>query len=163
MRMPEAKQIPKVNSKRRFPRMLVLAIVLAAFGVVVMLGAKYIRSFLAANEQMPTISSGPPAGQEEPPGRIRLPMTSTSGIASGRLLDGGFTTVTRMSDLAEGCREIFESSFVNLSGTPVSAEQVKIANPGEEFEATDAIEGGRPFRRLILSGLGSKTCFVYYE
>jgi hypothetical protein len=79
------------------------------------------------------------------------------------LLDGGFKIVARMSDIAESCKDAFASSFVTFSGSPASKELVKFADPGQEFETSDSIRGGLPFRRLVFAGVSSKTCYVFYE
>ncbi len=69
-----------------------------------------------------------------------------------------------MGDLAGSCWDSFASSFLRFSGAPASKELVKFADPGQDFDATDlSIREGLASRRLVFAGLGSKTCFVYYE
>jgi hypothetical protein len=119
----------------------------------------------SASERLPTQLEPPkqtkPAPEE--PDHLHLDTIQMRATERRHLLDGHFNIVMRMDDLTEDCRDVFESSFLTRSGAAVPKEITKLADPGQDFEATDAIRGGLPFRRLIFAGLGSKTCFVYYE
>jgi len=104
----------------------------------------------------------PPA--PEPPDPIHLNTIHLSARDRENLLNGHFQAVTQVGDLAGSCWDSFASSFLRFSGAPASKELVQFADPGQDFEATDAhIREGLPFRRLVFAGLGSTACFVYYE
>ena len=52
------------------------------------------------------------------------------------------------------------AKFAEIAKDP----NIKIANPGEKFQATDVIyEKGLPSRRLIWGGLSKEYCVVHYE
>jgi hypothetical protein len=140
-----------------------LAGLFVAVGWAATIGTRYARNPSAADPQVPTRPGNQRVTPEEPPDPVRLWTMSARGITPGHLLDGDFTIVKRMRDIPGSCRNILDSSFVTFSGAPAPAKQVIFADPGEDFEATDALRGGLPFRRLVLAGLGSNTCFVYYE
>ena len=152
-----------MNSNRSSPLILKLAVVLVVAGSAVIFGGKYAKRFLAGNEHALTGPGKQTVVPAETPDPFQLSTVSASGTDSVRLLDEDFSNVERMRAIPGGCRDIFESSFVNLSGSEVSKGRVPFADPDNDFEATDAIRGGLPFRRLVLAGLGSKSCFVYYE
>ncbi len=151
------------SSNRRSRRTIVAAIVFIAIASAGILGTRYAKELWTAGEQPPKVSNKLQLPPEQPPDPIHLTTTSTSGIDSHHIIDGNFTIVNRMTETSEECRGIFQSLFVNLSGSTASAGQVMIADPGQDFEATDAIRGGLPFRRLVFAGLGSKACFIYFE
>jgi hypothetical protein len=62
-----------------------------------------------------------------------------------------------------GVREIPASvlmKFAEIAKDP----NLKIANPGEKFQATDVIsEEGLPSRRLIFGGISKDYCLIHYE
>jgi len=160
---------PTRNPRRNLLLTVALAIVIITVSSAAIFGAWRAYRIWSASERLPAelpnlphvqFSSGKPM---EPPDPIRLNTISMRSDDKRRLLNGDFKIVTRMSDIAESCRDSFDSSFVRFSGSPASKELVKFADPGQEFETSDSIRGGLPFRRLVFAGVGSNHCFVYYE
>jgi hypothetical protein len=147
--------------------MLVLAIVVITVGSAATFEAIRAYQIWSASERLPAELPKPPQlpAEEppEPPDPIHLNTIPMRAVDKRHLLDGDFKIVVRMSDLTESCRDIFDSSFFRFSGSSASKELVKLADPGQDFEATDSIRGGLPFRRLVFAGVGLKMCFVYYE
>lgn len=155
------------KSSRRPARIVILATVAIAISSAAIYAA--IRAYMiwSASEHLPAKLEVP-----QPPQPAREPRwhpvhlnTIHMRLADRRhLLDGKFTVVTRMSDITDPCKDIFQSSFIrDFTGSPAPKELVKFADPGQDFHATDVIVGDKPFRRLVFAGLGTKTCFVHYE
>jgi hypothetical protein len=70
--------------------------------------------------------------------------------------DERFGIVTSIRGLPLGVREELQ----NLFRTP----SLDIAEPGDEFQATDVVVNPKlPFRRLVAAGCSSDHCLVYYE
>jgi len=153
----------KEKSTGRSLRAVVLAIGFIVTALAAVVGARYAKRFWTTGGEPPKVSDKRQLPPDQPPDPIHLATTSAKGVDSRHVIDGDFTVVKRMTEISEGCRVIFESSFINISGSSASAGQVIFADPGQDFETTDAIRGGLPFRRLVLAGLGSNTCFVYFE
>ncbi|SRR6266705_1250252 len=101
----------------------------------------------------------PPEG----PNPIHLSTVSAPDVIRKQLLDGDFKIVNRVEEISENCASVFESSFVSASGAVPKRREVKLANPGQVFQSSDALVPGAPFRRLEFAGLGVKGCFVYYQ
>jgi hypothetical protein len=87
---------------------------------------------------------------------------SDSAADAHDLLDGEFSTSGRVSEINGDCMSAFESSFVKTDGTALSGK-VDVADPGQPFQFSDALAEGLPFRQLVLAGMGSKSCFIYYQ
>jgi hypothetical protein len=159
MRMRDAL---KGSFHRGSGRAIVIASVLIIVALVAVLGATYRKTLWATIEE-PKLSGKPQAPPSQTPDAIHMVLTSASEKDFRYVFEGNITVVKRMSEISEECRGILQSSFVRPAAAGTSPEQVVIADPGQEFEATDAIQGGLPFRRLVFAGLGSKACFVYFE
>lgn len=147
---------------RSLRRLLLAAAAIVAASALVLLVARYARELWTV-EAPPMLADKQPLPAEPHPDPIHMKATPISGIDSRHVIDRNFRVVTRMAEISEPCRGIFQSSFVNLSGSPTREGQVAIADPEQDFEATDAIRGGLPFRRLVFAGLGSEGCFLYFE
>ena len=151
----------KMNPRQRFPITLKLLVFLAVAFLVVLLGVRY-----AMRQRQEVALEDVRKNQRMPdePDHVRLSTIPASSPNRNHLLDGDFKIVNRVRDVAEGCRYIFDSSFVNSSGSAqTTASTINLADPGQEFQTSDDVRPGLPFRRLVLAGLGHKTCFVYYE
>jgi hypothetical protein len=73
----------------------------------------------------------------------------------GRALEGEFGIITRVKQLPLNVQPAFKEQ---------SGKRWAIADPDEEFEATDAITNGSlPLRQLVFAGRSSETTFVHYE
>ena len=168
--MAEPQQIEKVRSRWRFLRTIALSVVAAT---VICVGAfKATRAYQtwSASERLPRelpVRSGWPltlvGPPEEPPNPYILKLRYPPEASPRHLLDGNFAIVRRMGDLPGVCQDTLQASFVNYWNPKAIRERVAFADPGEEFEETDAIRGGLPFRRLIFGGVEADRCFVYFE
>jgi hypothetical protein len=68
-----------------------------------------------------------------------------------------------MQDISQSCKAPFESSFSFYSRTVPKKREIDFADPGQDFNYGDAVRGGLPFRQLHFAGLGSNSCFIYYQ
>jgi hypothetical protein len=78
------------------------------------------------------------------------------------MLDGDFKIVTQVNIIPEAWRSIFDSSFVEIDGSPAKRTRVELADPGMPIQEGDSVVPGLPFRRLILAGFGAQRGFIYY-
>ena len=151
-------------SRREFAWRIALGAVLALVGSVGTFEAIRAYRIWSASQRLPAeLPQEPIPPAPEPPDPIHLNTIPLPLRDRRHLLNGDFQVVMQMGDLAGSCWDSFASSFLRFSGAPASKELVKLADPGQDFEATDHLRGGLPFRRLVFAGLGSKGCFVYYE
>lgn len=84
------------------------------------------------------------AAQQQPP-----------SIEREHRLDGQFKLVSKTQDIPANVKHVFskirrEPSF-------------EMANPGEEYQATDYVDRTLPWRRLVFAGTQDEKWFVYYE
>jgi len=156
------RETQKVNRKHHFPLLLVFSIIVCASSILA-LAAKYAREFRMANKSALPIRRSQAVPPPEAPDGIQFSAIPARIDDSSGLLNGDFKIARKMSELTRPCEKILNNSFVTPSGLPPSVGQVRLADPEEEFEATDSVRGGLPFRRLVFAGLGSSICFVYYE
>ena len=77
------------------------------------------------------------------------------------LLDGNFKILSKEDAIPAECRSAFYSSF-SPSGIG-QLEEFKLADPGQPYQASDALVPGLPFRRLVFAGQQAGRCFVYYK
>jgi len=72
------------------------------------------------------------------------------------LKSDSFEFVSKVKDLPD---------YVKVSFIKITHDSTFLmANPGEEFQVTDAIEKkGLPHRRLIVAGMSTDHCFLHYE
>jgi hypothetical protein len=97
-----------------------------------------------------SLSSGPAAGCQAPP------PTALSGALGEHLKSERLGIVTSVRGLPLGVRDALQSLF----GSP----SLDIAEPGAEFQVTDAVVTPRlPIRRLVAAGCSMDHCLVYYE
>src|SRR5437660_5371856 len=97
-------------------------------------------------------------GNAAPLGESRPIQYASGGVlqsARQQFLDGEFTIVKDMRSLPLPVLEVF---------TEQGGSRLVIANPGENFEATDLIRDSNvPRRRLVFAGLLNDRCFIHYE
>jgi hypothetical protein len=78
------------------------------------------------------------------------------GALQAHLKDERFGLVTSIRGLPLGVREALQ--------TLIGSSSLDIAEPGAEFQATDAVVDPKlPIRRLVAAGCSSDHCLVYYE
>lgn len=98
----------------------------------------------------PWHKQGPPLGP-----LISYESTSAVDANVRQFLAGDFLIIRDVRYLPLGVRQLF---------TEVGGTRVTMANPGEEFEATDVItDPSLPRKRLIFAGVSGRKCFVHYE
>jgi len=86
---------------------------------------------------------------------IEYPSDKLSEPATRQFLEGWFTLIYNVRDLPPPVLRGF---------TEVGGSRLVIANPGEDFQATDVIyDSSQPRKRLIFAGVSREKCFVYYE
>jgi hypothetical protein len=152
-------------NKNRLSRPVKLSLVIAGLVFTAACGVWYtkvirqpraidLRGELAEKEKTEEVESPDP---------VYLKTLSASDVTRSHLLDGGFTIVYRMQDISQSCKAPFESSFSFYSRTVPKKREIDFADPGQDFNYGDAVRGGLPFRQLHFAGLGSNSCFIYYQ
>ena len=97
-------------------------------------------------------SKSPPLGEAP---SIEYPSEKMAESATRHFLEGSFTLINNVRDLPPPVLRGF---------TEVGGSRLVIANPGEDFQATDVIyDSSQPRKRLIFAGVSGEKCFVYYE
>jgi hypothetical protein len=83
------------------------------------------------------------------------PIALPAGLRT-HVQDERFAIVTSIRGLPLGVRDALQTLF--------RSQTLDIAEPGAEFQATDAIVNLKlPFRRLVAAGCSYDHCLVYYE
>jgi len=122
-----------------------------------------VRTWKFFRQPIPPFES-PRVALPEDPYKFSLKTFAVPNDIRVHLLEGNFTIVRHMKDIPNSCTTIFESSFLTHSGSHASPGEIKFANPGEAFQASDNIvDPDLPFRRLEFAGLGATRCFIYYQ
>ena len=94
------------------------------------------------------------------PSAAPQPVTSTHGspvrlsVEERRhILDGNYTFIAHVADLPASVKATF------------AGEHFVMADPGEEYQSTDALLPWKrlPSRRLVLAGCANARCFLHYE
>jgi hypothetical protein len=89
------------------------------------------------------------AGNQAPP-------VALSGALLAHVKGDRFGIVTSIRGLPLGVRDALQTLF--------GSQSLDIAEPGAEFQVTDAIVNPRlPIRRLVAAGCSIDHCLVYYE
>src|SRR5262245_58368946 len=89
-------------------------------------------------------------------GRQAAPPTPLSGALRAHLSDERLGIVTSIRGLPLGVRDGLQTLF--------GSQALDIAEPGAEFQVTDAlVNAALPIRRLVAAGCSTDHCLVYYE
>ena len=89
-------------------------------------------------------------------GHQAAPPSELSGALLAHVKDERFGIVTSVRGLPLGVREGLQTLFGSGS--------LDIAEPGAEFQATDAVVNAKlPIRRLVAAGCSTDHCLIYYE
>ena len=89
-------------------------------------------------------------------GSQAAPTTALSAELRAHVKDERFGIVTSIRGLPLGVRDGLQKLF--------GSQALDIAEPGAEYQATDAILTPRlPIRRLVAAGCSTDHCLVYYE
>ncbi len=104
-----------------------------------------------------------PIRRPQIPQRPLLQTTSDTNEASTQLLANKFAVVTTFEKIPAVCTDAFQRSFANIANGGHGQEEIRLANPGQPFQASDAWVEGLPFRRLEFAGLGEGSCFIHYQ
>lgn len=151
-----------MTAETQSSRRLKLWAVILGLAVLALAGVYYVRLLESSSQtalSMPERKQSPP----EEPDPMRLSTVSISNSERSEILAGNFDLVYGFGKIPPACKVAFESSFVNSSSSGAGRTKIQMADPGERFNLSDNVISGLAFRRLILAGLGSRTCFVYYE
>lgn len=100
---------------------------------------------------------------EENPDPIHLNTLAASEEVRSHLLAGDFKIAHRMQDIPANCTANLDSSFVNNSGAVRNGGRVDFADPGQPAQYGDTLIPDAPFRQLVFAGVGSRSCFVYFQ
>jgi len=88
-------------------------------------------------------------------GQVAAPR-ALSGALRAHVQDERFGIVTSIRGLPLGVRDGLQKLF--------GSQSLDIAEPGAEFQVTDAVVGPNlPIRRLVAAGCSIDHCLVYYE
>ena len=152
-------------NKNRLSRTVKLPLMIAGVGLIVASGVWYVKAIRQprAIDLLGELVEKEKMEEVESPDPVYLKTLSVSDATRGHLLDGGFAIVHRMQDISQSCKGPFESSFSFFSRTVPKKREIDFADPGQDFNYGDAIRGGLPFRQLHFAGLGSNSCFIYYQ
>jgi hypothetical protein len=88
-------------------------------------------------------------------GSQATPVASLSESLRAHVKDERFQIVTSIRGLPLGVRDGLQTLF--------GGQTLDIAEPGAEFQVTDAIGNELPIRRLVAAGCSTDHCLVYYE
>jgi hypothetical protein len=81
---------------------------------------------------------------------------SLGASESARLSAKGFTQINHVETFPTACKEAF--------GIFTKEPAFLLADPQQPFQATDVVSPAKlPWRRLILGGISSDLCVIYYE
>jgi hypothetical protein len=155
----------KMSKGWEFSQWLKWSVGVIGFVSLSFLGINYFRHFGSSKNQSQEVLHVLSNSQHTPqePDRVHLNTIAMPVAIRNHLLDGNFRTVNRVDEITENCKMVFDSSFMDSTGSVPKRADVELANPAEPFQASDNITSGLPFRRLVLMGIGSRICFVYYE
>ena len=89
-------------------------------------------------------------------GSQAVPPTALSAALRAHVKDERFQIVTSIRGLPLGVRDELQTLF--------GSQTLDIADPGAQFQVTDAIVDPKlPSRRLVAAGCSTEYCLVYYE
>ena len=145
----------------RTPRALTLLFGLLTIGVVVVCTILWVK--LQTPNYPATVQSSAKQVKTEYPDPYHLNTTPSTEATQTHLLDRDFTVVGRLREIPNECESRFDSSFVRADGSSSGPEGIKVADPDQEFQFSDAIMPGLPFRRLAFAGVSHTGCFIYYQ
>ena len=120
--------------------------------LVAVVGWVYVHKRMTVSKLQPpsTDKSERPPGAPPP-----IHFSGMSADARRDFLNVDYTILSKVSDLPAGIKKLYA-----VSGT----SRVAMADPGQQFEATDVITDPElPTRRLIFAGVAGDRVFVHYE
>lgn len=139
-------------------------IILSTIAVGVGLFAVFMAAQRSLRKPIPQLDKSPKTALPEDLDKFQLKTFAVQTDVLVHLLDGDFYIVRQMKDIPSSCATVFESSFMTHSGSHANPGEIRFANPGEAFQASDNIVNpGLPFRRLEFAGLGATKCFIHYH
>jgi hypothetical protein len=142
-----------------------VSLLLAGLGFVAMCSVLYVKVIRQPNaiDLLQELAKKEKEEEVNSPDPVYLNTLPASDAVRSYLLDDEFKIVYQMHDVSQGCLEPFESSFSYYSLTAPKKREIDFADPGQDFNYGDAIRRGLPFRQLHFAGLGSNSCFIYYQ
>lgn len=114
-------------------------------------GLLYVRERIAVPKFQPLSIDK----SEQPPGEpAPIQFAGMSSADRRDFLNADFTILRKVADLPAGIKKLYM----------VKGGRVAMANPGDEFEATDFIaDPDLPRRRLLFAGVAGDRAFIHYE
>jgi len=138
------------------PSNAVLIVLVAA--VVALVALFYVRMKFAVPTGNLEPASSTNRELEWPPGEptpIKFAAPNMSSVERHAFLSADYRIVRKVADVPAGIRKLY---------TVKGGTRVAIADPGENFEATDnIIDPDLPTRRLIFAGVAQDRAFIHYE
>jgi len=141
------------------PRLSKLALIGALTVVFAVAGFLYLHMRFAVPTYNPETSmAGGNREPEWPPGEpapIKFAAPNMSSVERYAFLSADYRIVRKVADLPAGIRKLY---------TVKGGVRAAIADPGENFQATDNItDPDLPTRRLIFAGVAQDRAFIHYE
>ena len=116
----------------------------------------YVLSLKRASTTEAHPSQPTPPPSEEPQKNDSTVIHKLSADEKAHILDKEFTVEKKVDRLPDSLK----AAFARLT----KERDFKMANPGEQYQATDYIsEPGLPWRRLIFAGVSKDRYFIHYE
>jgi hypothetical protein len=111
------------------------------------------QRFAVPTEKLEIYDRAPELPPGEPP-PIKFIAPNMSSVERNAFLSADYRIVRKVADLPAGIRKLY---------TVKGGTRVAIANPGENFEATDnIIDPDLPTRKLIFTGIAQDRAFIHY-
>jgi hypothetical protein len=122
--------------------------------LVALIAVPYLWNRWNSESQPLELLPSPPLAVGEGP-LIEYPSEQISQSAREQFLEGNFSVIKDLRDLPVPVLRAF---------TEQGGSRLVMANPGENFRATDVVtDRALPYRRLIFAGVSGDRCFVHYE
>jgi len=133
---------------------------LSRFTVIVVLAVPFVATCHPQSESdrsaLPTDRLevyNPPVLPGEPP-PIKFAASKMSSAERRAFLTADYKIVEKVADLPTGIRKLYMAN---------DGSHIAIADPGDDFNATDIIVRNLPSRRLIFAGVTPDRAFIHYE
>jgi hypothetical protein len=119
---------------------------LGLFVCLILFAIASITFYYWRKSKLPPLGEGP---------LIEYPLGKTAQSEAQRFLDYHFSLVNDVRNLPVSVLQAF---------TEQGGSRLLMANPGENFRATDVVyDPTLPSKRLIFAGVSGEKCFVHYE
>ncbi len=149
---------PNLSKKAKF------ALVVAGAGFLFACGFAYVKVIKPPKIVNLSEYTNRNEAKELDPDPVHLSTKATSESGRVHILDGDFAIAYRMQDIPQNCMSgLYTLPFVHDGGTSPNKEEIRFSDTGQSIQIGDSMAVDVPFRRLFLAGLGSKSCFIFYQ